>query len=185
MSFAKLATILLLHLLWKEFHLNLKQLLILAYDSFATNVSISLANWNTAFDSLGRLWLTPSPPLPALELSVDKCSSACFVPEISSYNGTCTLGHLFPGGQPGFTELLSVHQALVQLCQFCLRLQCFQRVWSLNCFRRLEGSNPCTWLSYRSGDTWHSLCTCRVQYCENWHSYSWNGPFDCSKPLSC
>lgn len=118
----------------------------LAYNAFATNVSKNLTNWNTGFHSPGRLWLTPRPPLPALELSVDKCSSACFVPEISFYNGTCTLGHLYPGGQPHFTELLSVHQALVQLCQFCLHLQYFQRVWRLNYVRRLEGSNPCTWL---------------------------------------
>lgn len=182
MRSAKVVTILLLYLLWKGFHFNLEKMLAVGLQFICHNVFKSLEHWSTAFDALRRLWLTPSPPLPALELSVDKCSSACFVPEISFYNGTCTLGHLFPGGQPHFTELLSVRQAVVQLCQFCLHLQYFQRVWSLNYFRRLEGSNPCAWLSYCTSDTWHSLCTCRVQYCENWHSYSWNGPFDCFKP---
>lgn len=156
-----------------------------AHKSFTTNVFKNLANWNTAFDSLKLLWLTPSPPLPASELSIDKCSSAGFVPEISFYNGTCTPGHFFPGGQLRFTELLTFRKAVAQLCQFCLHLQYFQRVWRLNYFRGLEGSNPCAWLSYCTGDIWHSLCTCRVQYCENWHSYSWNGPFDCFKPLRC
>lgn len=123
--------------LWKGFHFNFEKMLAIVLHSICHKVSKSLENWNTALDALRRLWLTPSSPLPALELTVDKCSSACFVPEISFYNGTCTMGHLFPGGQPHFSELLSVHQALVQLCQFCLHLQYFQRVWSLSYFRRL------------------------------------------------
>lgn len=106
MRSAKVITILLLHLLWKEFNFNLEKTLAIGLQFICHKVSKSLENWNTAFDALRRLWLTPSPPLPALELTVDKCSSARFVPEISFDNGTCTLGHLFPGGQPPFTELL-------------------------------------------------------------------------------
>lgn len=142
MRSAKVVTILLLHLLWKEFHFNLEKTLAIGSQFIYHKVSKSLENWNTAFDARQRLWLTPSPPLPALELTAGKCSSACFVPEISFYNGTCTLGHLFPGGQPHFTELLSVRQAMVQLCQFCCICNIFKGSEAWTTLGDLKGATP-------------------------------------------